>query len=131
MFESSRARHDFNDLAGLAKQPLIAAEAPRKHSTGSNRTVCRTPVGNELASDELRTRGRAALTGGQYDCAQNTAACTHGDRDLCLKSMARIAHAPAFDSKPAIFSARGAITSEHRFKSGERNQLYLLLRAAA
>src|SRR3984893_19393110 len=67
----SRARHDFNDLAGFAKEPLIAAEAPRKHSTGSNRTVCRTPVGNELASDELRTWGRAAPTGGQYDCAQN------------------------------------------------------------
>ena len=44
-FESSRARHDFNDLADLAKEPLIVAEAPRKHSTGSNRTVCRTPVG--------------------------------------------------------------------------------------
>jgi hypothetical protein len=56
-FESSRARHDFNDLAGFAKEPFIAAEAPRKHSTGSNRTVCRTPVGNELASNELRKRG--------------------------------------------------------------------------
>jgi hypothetical protein len=41
-FESSRARHDFNDLT---KEPLIVAEAPRKQSTGSNRTVCGTPVG--------------------------------------------------------------------------------------
>jgi hypothetical protein len=51
-FESCRARHNFNDLAGLAREPPIAAEAPRKHSTGSNRTACRTPVGtgNELAS---------------------------------------------------------------------------------
>jgi hypothetical protein len=45
--------------------------------------------------------------------------------------MARIAHAPAFDSKLAIFSVTVAIASERRFKSGERNQLYLLLRAAA
>jgi hypothetical protein len=43
-FESSRARHDFNDLAGIAKERLMAAEAPRKLTRGSNRTVCRTPV---------------------------------------------------------------------------------------
>jgi hypothetical protein len=30
-FESSRARHDFNDLSGFAKEPLIGAEASRKH----------------------------------------------------------------------------------------------------
>jgi hypothetical protein len=29
-FESSRARHDFNDLARIAKEQLIAAEASRK-----------------------------------------------------------------------------------------------------
>ena len=44
MFESSRARHDFNDLAGLVKEPTLAAEATRKHATGGYRTVCRTPV---------------------------------------------------------------------------------------
>jgi hypothetical protein len=38
-FESCRARHDLNDLAELAQERLIAAEAPRKHSTGGNRTV--------------------------------------------------------------------------------------------
>jgi hypothetical protein len=31
----------------------------------------------------------------------------------------------------AIFSVRGAIAGEHWLKSGERDQLYLLLRAAA
>jgi hypothetical protein len=54
-------------LAGLAKKPLIAAEAPRKHSTGSNRIVCRTHVGNELASDEVRKQERTALTGASED----------------------------------------------------------------
>jgi hypothetical protein len=76
---STVARHDFNDLAGLAKQPLIAAEATRKHATEGNRTVCRTPVVNELVSDELRTGGRAALTGGQYDCAENTRRPAHAE----------------------------------------------------
>ena len=37
-------------------------------------------------------------------------ACAHGDRDLCLerKSMARVAHAPACDSSPSIFSVPGS-----------------------
>jgi hypothetical protein len=91
-FESCRARHDFNDLAGLAKEPLIAAEAPWKHSTGSNRTVCRTPVGNELALDELQKGACSADRWPVRLCAEHTAACAHGDRDLYLerKSMARM-----------------------------------------
>jgi hypothetical protein len=43
-FESSRARHDFNDFAGLTREPLIAAEASRKHATGNTWTDCRAPV---------------------------------------------------------------------------------------
>src|ERR1700730_1414920 len=65
-FESCRARHDFNDLAGIAKERLMAAEAPRKLTRGSNRTVCRTPVVTN--PNELHAGGRAAVNGGRYHC---------------------------------------------------------------
>jgi hypothetical protein len=41
-FESCRARHDFNNLAGVAKETFIAAEASRKHAEGNIWTDCRT-----------------------------------------------------------------------------------------
>jgi hypothetical protein len=43
-FESSRARHDFNELAGLANEPLVAAEATRKHPARNIWTDCRALV---------------------------------------------------------------------------------------
>jgi hypothetical protein len=49
-FESSRARHDFNNLAGIAKEPLYATEASRKHAEGNIWTDCRAFVGELVGS---------------------------------------------------------------------------------
>jgi hypothetical protein len=54
-FESSRARHDFNDFVGIAEEQLITAEASRKHAKGNTWTDCRTFVG-ELAGSCGRHR---------------------------------------------------------------------------
>ena len=45
VFESRRARHDFNDLVGLTIAPGRAAEAPRKHTKGNIRTDYRVHSG--------------------------------------------------------------------------------------
>jgi hypothetical protein len=49
-FDSCRARHNFNDLGEFAKDPVIAAEAPRKHSTGNIWTDCHAPVAPGLTN---------------------------------------------------------------------------------
>src|ERR1700674_1373736 len=57
-FESSRARHDFNDLAGIAKEPLIAAEASRKHAEGNIWIDCRAFDGELAGSGRDRNPSR-------------------------------------------------------------------------
>jgi hypothetical protein len=52
------ARHNFNDLAEIPKEQVIAAEASRKHAEGNIWTDCRTFVG-ELAGGGGRHRNHS------------------------------------------------------------------------
>src|SRR5580692_5139999 len=60
-FESSRARHDFNDLDRKQFSPFGAAEAPRKHSTSDIWTDCRT-LGGARGLQKLSEVDAASLS---------------------------------------------------------------------
>src|SRR5713101_8676097 len=58
-FESSRARHDFNDLAAERFWLCVAAEAPRKQAADDIRAECRVFVGGHPSTIVAETRHAA------------------------------------------------------------------------